>query len=80
MPLSCNPFAPPLTADVAAIMTAHIVYPALDANRPATLSPTILTDLLRQELRFDGLIITDDMEMKAIDDRYRSGRSRGHGD
>ena len=75
MPLSYNPFAAAIDADVAAIMTAHIVYPALDANRPATLSPTILTDLLRKELRFDGLIITDDMEMKAIDDRYRSGEA-----
>ena len=56
-------------------MTAHIVYPAFDPDRPATLSPTILTDLLRKELGFDGLLITDDMEMKAIDDRYRSGEA-----
>ena len=73
--LELQPFRTAIDADVAAIMTAHIVYPALDANRPATLSPTILTDLLRQELRFDGLIITDDMEMKAIDDRYQSGEA-----
>ena len=73
--LELQPFRAAIDADVAAIMTAHIVYPALDANRPATLSPTILTDLLRKQLRFDGLIITDDMEMKAIDDRYRSGEA-----
>ena len=73
--LELQPFRAAIDADVAAIMTAHIIYPALDADRPATISPTILTDLLRKELRFDGLIITDDMEMKAIDDRYRSGEA-----
>ena len=70
--LELQPFRAAIDADVAAIMTAHIIYPALDTDRPATLSPTILTDLLRKELGFDGLLITDDMEMKAIDDRYQS--------
>ena len=73
--LELHPFRAAIDAGVAAIMTAHIIYPAFDADRPATLSPAILTDLLRKELRFDGLIITDDMEMKAIDDRYRSGEA-----
>ncbi len=73
--LELRPFRAAIDADVAAIMTAHIIYPAFDADRPATLSPTILTDLLRKELGFDGLIITDDMEMKAIDDCYRSGEA-----
>ena len=73
--LELQPFRAAIDADVAAIMTAHIVYPAFDTDRPATLSPTILTDLLREELGFDGLLITDDMEMKAIDDRYRSGEA-----
>ena len=73
--LELQPFRAAIDADVAAIMTAHIVYPAFDADRPATLSPTILTDLLRKELGFDGLLITDDMEMKAIDDRYQSGEA-----
>jgi beta-N-acetylhexosaminidase len=73
--LELQPFRAAIDADVAAIMTAHIIYPAFDADRPATLSPTILTDLLRKELGFDGLLITDDMEMKAIDDRYRSGEA-----
>ena len=73
--LELKPFRAAIDADVAAIMTAHIIYPALDADRPATLSPTILTDLLRGELGFDGLLITDDMEMKAIDARYQSGEA-----
>ena len=73
--LELQPFRAAIDADVAAIMTAHIIYPAFDPDRPATLSPTILTDLLRNELGFDGLLITDDMEMKAIDDRYRSGEA-----
>ena len=73
--LELHPFRAAIDADVAAIMTAHIIYPAFDPDLPATLSPTILTDLLRKELGFDGLIITDDMEMKAIDDRYQSGEA-----
>ena len=73
--LELQPFRAAIDADVAAIMTAHIVYPAFDTDRPATLSPTILTNLLRKELGFDGLLITDDMEMKAIDDRYLSGEA-----
>ena len=73
--LELQPFRAAIDADVAAIMTAHIIYPAFDANLPATLSPALLTDLLRKELGFDGLLITDDMEMKAIDDRYQSGEA-----
>lgn len=73
--LELQPFRAAIDANVAAIMTAHILYPAFDADRPATLSLTILTNLLRKELGFDGLIITDDMEMKAIDDYYQSGEA-----
>src|SRR5699024_5338345 len=50
---------------VPAIMTAHILFPALD-ELPATLSTRILTGLLRGELGFDGLIVTDSMSMDAI--------------
>ena len=73
--LELHPFRAAIDADVAAIMTAHIIYPAFDPDRPATLSPTVLTDLLRDKLGYDGLLITDDMEMKAIDDRYQSGEA-----
>ena len=56
-----------------AMMTAHIVYPALDADNPATLSRRILHDLLRTEWQYDGVIITDDMDMRAIADLYGAG-------
>lgn len=59
------PFRAAIVAGVRAIMTAHLVVPAYDA-RPATLSARILQDLLRGELGFDGLVITDGMDMGAI--------------
>ncbi len=60
------PFRAALEAGLAAVMTSHILFPALDARLPATLSPAILTGLLRGELGFDGMIITDDLEMKGV--------------
>jgi len=61
------PFRGAIEAGVAAIMTSHGVYPDLDPDLPATLSPAILTGLLRKELGYEGLVITDDMEMGAIE-------------
>ncbi len=60
------PFQAAINEGVSGIMTSHAIYPALDPERPATLSPAILTQLLREEMSFDGLIITDDLEMGAI--------------
>jgi beta-N-acetylhexosaminidase len=64
------PFRAAIAAGVGAIMTAHVIFPAYEpeAGRPATLSRAVLTDLLREQLGFDGIIITDCMEMKAIAD------------
>ena len=73
--IELKPFRAAIKAGVGAIMTAHIVYPLLDVTRPATLAPTILTGLLRGELGFDSLIITDDMGMKAIDEHYNPGEA-----
>lgn len=67
------PFAEAVRAGVDGIMSAHIVYPALDPERPATLSPQVLTRLLRHELRFDGVTFTDSMAMRAITDRWPRG-------
>ncbi len=63
------PFAAAAKAGVASIMTAHVMFPALDAEWPATLSPAILS-ALRHELGFGGPVISDDLEMKAIAERY----------
>jgi len=60
------PFAAAFRAGARAVMTAHIVVPALDAQRPATLSPRILQTLLRDELGFEGVCFTDCLEMQAI--------------
>ncbi|MGW4028000.1 glycoside hydrolase family 3 protein [Streptomyces sp. NPDC004838] len=69
------PFREAIAAGSKAVMSAHILLPALDPDRPATLSPQILTGLLRGELGFDGLIVTDGMEMQAISAVY--GIERG---
>lgn len=52
------------------VMTAHVNYPKIDPDYPATLSRTIIQDLLRLEVGFKGLVVTDDMEMKAITQNY----------
>ena len=61
-----RPFRAAIAAGVAMLMTAHVRYPALDEDAPATLSRRVVTDLLREELGFDGLVATDDMAMGAI--------------
>lgn len=65
-----RPFAQVIPHGLASIMTAHVLYPALDPDSPATLSASILTGILRTQLRFDGLIVTDDLEMRAIVDHH----------
>lgn len=61
------PFKKAIESGIEAIMTSHILFKNLTSdNFPATLSPEILTGLLRNKLGFEGLIITDSMEMKAI--------------
>ncbi|MBK8026707.1 MAG: hypothetical protein IPK19_36320 [Chloroflexi bacterium] len=64
--IDLKPFAEGIRAGADIVMTAHILFPALDADNPATLSRAIMTDLLRGELGFDGVILTDSMNMKAI--------------
>ncbi|MEU9447934.1 glycoside hydrolase family 3 protein [Streptomyces sp. NPDC048277] len=64
------PFRAAIAAGSRAVMSAHILVPALDPARPATLSPDILTGLLRTELGYDGLIVTDGIEMRAVSATY----------
>ena len=65
--IDLTPFRSAIVHRVDAIMTAHVSFPALDVSgTPATLSRTIVTDLLRNELRFNGLVVTDAINMKGI--------------
>jgi len=64
------PFKAAISAGVDVVMSAHLQIPALDPNYPATLSPKVLTDELRQNLGFEGLIVTDALVMGAIANRY----------
>ena len=52
--------------DLPMAMTAHVVYSALDAERPATTSPVVVRDIMRGEIGYDGLIMSDDISMKAL--------------
>ena len=61
-----QPFRYAIQHGLQAMMTAHVHYPSLDPGNPATLSHTILSELLRQDMGFQGLIFSDDLEMRAI--------------
>ncbi len=67
------PFAEAIHAGVPVMMTAHILLPQIDADRPASLSRKILAGLLRQELRFEGAVLADDLEMGALSRRRTPG-------
>jgi beta-N-acetylhexosaminidase len=64
------PFRAAIAAEVASIMTAHVLIPALDEEHPATLSPRIIDGILKKELGYRGLVVTDDLDMKAISGKY----------
>ncbi len=55
---------------IPALMTAHVVFEDLDPELPATMSRKVVHDLLRQDIGFDGVVFSDDLEMKAVSDRY----------
>ncbi|MEU6408649.1 glycoside hydrolase family 3 N-terminal domain-containing protein [Microbispora sp. NPDC046933] len=67
------PFRVAIDEGVRSIMTGHLLVTAYDEELPATLSPRVLTGLLREELGFDGLIVTDGIEMAAVSGRYGLG-------
>lgn len=64
------PFAAYAQAKLASVMTAHVIFDALDPTVPATMSEKVLEPILREELGFEGLVVSDDLEMKAIADHY----------
>jgi beta-N-acetylhexosaminidase len=70
-----RPFRKAVEAGVATVMTAHVVVRALDAAVPATLSRAVVDGLLRRELAFDGVIVSDDLEMKAVAGRWSPGEA-----
>ncbi len=67
------PFARAARDRLPMLMTAHVVMPALDPERPATLSRAVITDLLRGELGYQGVVVSDDLDMKAISVHYGAG-------
>jgi beta-N-acetylhexosaminidase len=69
------PFAEGIRAGAPVVMTAHILYPAIDGTYPATLSPTILKGLLRREMGFEGIILTDGFEMGALTKGFSKGEA-----
>jgi len=75
--IELHPFQEAIDAGMAAIMTAHISVPSLNGGvrEPSTLSPTVLTSLLRDEMGFEGIIFTDAMDMSAISRSHTSGEA-----
>ena len=66
--LSATDFAPfRALADMPAAMTAHVVFAALDPDAPATTSPAVIVAIVRGEIGFDGLLVSDDLSMAALD-------------
>jgi beta-N-acetylhexosaminidase len=64
------PFREAIGAGVACMLTCHVLFTEIDAEHPATLSPRIVQGMLKEELGYQGAVITDDLDMKAIADRY----------
>ena len=64
------PFAAAARAGIEALMTAHVLYPSWDAKMPATLSRRIAYDILRGDLGFAGMLVSDDLGMRAVADHY----------
>jgi len=69
--LAESDFAPFLAlADLPAAMTSHVVYSAVDPSHPATTSPIVIRDIIRERIGFDGLLMSDDVSMKALSGDY----------
>jgi beta-N-acetylhexosaminidase len=73
--IELTPFAAAFAAGVASCMITHVKFTALDPDLPASLSPAVITDLLRREMAFDGLVFSDDLEMGAIAGAFDVGRA-----
>ena len=69
------PFAKAIESGADAVMVAHILFPQIDPENPSTLSKAIITDILKGEMGFEGVVITDDMTMGAIMENYSIGEA-----
>lgn len=70
-----HPFREAFYEDVEFVMTAHVIYPAYDELLPATLSEKIVTGILRDKMGYNGVIVGDDMDMKAVSDHWGTEES-----
>lgn len=68
--LELVPFRAYADAGLSSVMTAHVIFEAIDPSVPATMSPQVLDGVLRHELGFSGVLVSDDLEMKAIADHF----------
>jgi len=75
MKLELIPFERAIDQGADVVMVAHILIPELDKNNPATMSKSVITDVLRRQLGFTGVIITDDMTMGAIVEHFDIGKA-----
>lgn len=69
------PFIDAIEAGADALMTAHIIFSAIDNELPATLSYKVITELLREELGYDGIVMTDEMRMNAIRNNFTASEA-----
>jgi beta-N-acetylhexosaminidase len=68
--IELRPFVAAIAAGIPSLMTAHVIFEPLDPRYPATMSRAVLRGLLREQLGYDGLVVSDDLEMRAIADHY----------
>jgi len=72
------PFRAAIAAGIDSVMIAHMLLPALDEELPASLSPRVIGGLLREEMGYDGVVVTDAIGMKALGDRWPPGEAAAH--
>ncbi len=69
------PFQNALKSGADVVMIGHILLPEIDANKPSSISNVVITKILREQLKYEGVVMTDDMTMKAILDNYEIGKA-----
>lgn len=69
------PFVKAIAARLPMLMTAHVIFAAVDAEVPATLSRAVVTGILREELGYDGVVVSDDLDMRAVADNFAVGEA-----